>query len=325
MPGKPFLAAFISIIVVTIVPLCAEAEDSGIEDSGIKDSTELSFTASSLPEAQLGLTQAWTFPVLRGDSFLTGGNNLKTAAFLTVTPVSMNAGLDLTLTPIAFAQIKAGGSIGTGWNCAFLDIAPNAWGLNKSAAGSEEGLIAGDPFEAAIWAVYGGAVLQFDLGALIPGDWSHVLFQTYHQINYRANTLAGPDDSWSHENDGGENRNGFNYYGNYVLGYQMPASPVLKTIAVMGEMKLRLYAEPDNDFGDELPEWLFSGIANFEISPRLSLAAITQLLLDRNFSNWRYRINKEGDVYYKNRDLIKDHPFSLIFYRFAAILSIKLR
>jgi hypothetical protein len=319
MPGKSFLAVFVSVLLVAVFPFWTGAEEAGIEDS-----TDLSFTVSSLPEAQLGITQAWTFPMLRGDSFLTEENNLKTALFYSITPVSMNTGLDLTLTPIAFAQIKAGASIGTGWNCAFLDIAPNAWGLNKPEANGE-GIIAGDPFEAAIWAVYGGAVLQFDLGAVIPGDWTHVLFQTYHQINYRANTLAGPDDSWSHENDGGENRNGFNYDGNYVLGYQMPASPVLKTIAVMGEMKLRLYTEPDNDFGDELPEWLFSGIANFEITPRLSFAAITQLLLDRNFSNWRYRINKEGDIFYKNRNLIGDHPLSLNFYRFVAILSFKLR
>ena len=232
--------------------------------------------------------------------------------------------MDLTLTPIAFAQVKAGGSIGTGWNCPILNIAPNAWGLNKPEADGS-GFITGEPFEAAIWALYGGAVLQFDLGAVIPGDWTHVLFQTYHQINYRANTLAGDDDSWSHENDGGENRNGFNYYGSYVLGYQMPASPVLKTIAIMAEMKQKLYAEPDNSYGDELPWWLFSGIANFEISPWFSFAAITQLSLDRNFKNWRYRFDKNGATFYKDRELNEDNPLSLNFYRFAAILSFKLR
>jgi hypothetical protein len=314
MPGKLFLGVLVSAMLAAGFPLWAEIEDS----------TDLSFTVSSLPEAQLALTQAWTFPALRGDDFLTSGNNLNTALFYNVTPVSMNAGLDLTLTPIAFAQIKAGGSIGTGWNCAFLDIAPGAWGLNKPQT-NESGLIAGEPFEAAIWALYGGAVLQFDLGAVIPGDWPHVLFQTYHQINYRANTLAGAGDSWSHENDGGENRNGFNYYGSYVLGYQMPASPVLKTVAIMAEMELKLYAEPDNSYGDELPYWLFSGIANFEISPRFSFAAITQLSLDRNFDNWRYRIDKNEDVFYKNRDLIGDNPLSLNFYRFATIFSFKLR
>jgi hypothetical protein len=314
MQGKIFLAVFVSAMLAAGSPVWAQIEDS----------TNLSFTVSSLPEAQLALTQAWTFPMLRGSGFLTSGNNLNTALFYNVTPVSMNTGLDLTLTPIAFAQIKAGGSIGTGWNCAFLDIAPNAWGLNKPQADGS-GLIAGEPFEAVIWTLYGGAVLQFDLGAVIPGDWTHVLFQTYHQINYRANTLAESGDSWSYENDGGENRNGFNYYGSYVLGYQMPTAPVLKTIAFMAEMEQKLYAEQGSAYGDELPYWLFSALANFEISPRSSFAAIAQLSLDRNFENWYRWIDKNDDVFYKDRDLANNNPLSLNFYRFAAILSFKLR
>ncbi|MDR0638383.1 MAG: hypothetical protein LBG27_05715 [Spirochaetaceae bacterium] len=314
MPRKIFLAVLVSAMLAAAFPVWAEIEDS----------TVLSFNVSSLPEAQLALTQAWTFPVLRGSGFLTGGNNLNTALFYNVTPVSMNAGLDLTLTPIAFAQVKAGGSIGTGWNCPLLGIAPNAWGLNKPETG-ESGLIAGEPFEAAIWMLYGGAVLQFDLGAVIPGNWNHVLVQTYHQINYRANTLAGSGDSWSHENDGGENRNGFNYYSSYVLGYQTPAFPALKIVALMAEMKLKLYAEPDNSYGDEFPRWLFSGLAGFEITSRINFTAIGQLSLNRNFTNWRYRQDKNDDVFYKNRVLNKDNPLSLNFYRLAAVLSFKLR
>jgi hypothetical protein len=316
MPGKLLLSVFISVSLAAAFPLWAEIEDS----------TELAFTVSSMPEAQLALTQAWTFPAFQGDGFLTSGNNLATALFYSLTPVSMNAGLDLTLTPVAFAQIKTGGSIGSGWNFTPLEIAPTAWGLNKMEESGSGGLISGDPFEAAIWTAYGGAVLQFDLGAVIPGNWTHILFQTYHQINYRANTLAGSGDSWSYENDGGENRNGFNYYGSYVLGYQMPVSPVLKTLAVMAEMKLKLYAEKDNDFGDELPYWIFSGIANFELSSWFNFAAITQLVLERNFTNSDYRAtNKNNDVFYKERILDRGEPLSLNFFRFAAILSFKLR
>jgi hypothetical protein len=262
--------------------------------------------------------------MLQGSGFLTSGNNLRTALSYNVTPVSMNAGLDLILTPVAFAQLKAGSSIGTGWNCAFLDIAPHAWGLNKPQTDGS-GLINGEPFEAAIWALYGGGVLQFDLGAVIPGDWTHVLFQTDHQINYRANTLAGAGDSWSHENDGGENRNGFNYYGSYVLGYQMPAFPVLKTIAFMAEMKLKLYAEQDSAYGDDLSWWLFSGLANFEINSWFSFATAVQFSLDRNFDNWRHKIGTNNDVFYKKRTLNRDDPRSLNFYRIAGIFSFKLR
>jgi hypothetical protein len=318
MPGRFFLTVFISAALAAAIPLWAG------EDGKAGSSTELAFTVSSVPEAQLAFTQAWTFPALQGSGFLTSGNNLRTALSYNVTPVSMNAGLDLTLTPIAFAQLKAGGSLGTGWNCAFLDIAPHAWGLNRQQPDGG-GLIGGEPFEAAIWALYGGAVLQFDLGAVIPGDWNHVLFQTDHQINYRANTLAGAGDAWSHENDGGENRNGFNYYGVYVLGYQMPAFPVLKTIAFMAEMKLKLYAEQDSPYGDDLSWWFFSGLANFEINSWFSIAAIVQFSLERNFDNWHHGSGTGKDVFYTRRVLNKDDPRYLDFYRVAAIFSFKLR
>jgi hypothetical protein len=317
MPGRIFLAVFVSIALVAAIPLWADEDE-------IVDSTEISFTITTIPEAKLAVTQAWTIPMLRGSGFLTSGNNLKTAIFYNVSPASMNAGLDLTLTPIAVAQIKTGGSIGTGWNCSWLNLAPHAWGLNKEGANGE-GIISGKPFEAALWMLYGGGVLQFDTGAVIPGDWTHVLFQTHQQINYRANTLAGKDDSWSHENDGGENRNGFNYYGSYVLGYQMPSFPVLKTVALMAEMKLKLYAEQDGTYGDDRPWWLFSALANFKINSWFSLATIVQLSLDRNFDNWNFRLGKNNDVFYKNRVLNEDDPLRLNFYRFVAIFSFKLR
>jgi hypothetical protein len=285
----------------------------------IETGTTLGFTVSSLPEAQLALTQRFTIPVLRGDSFLTSGNNLQTALSWYVTPVSMNAGADFTLTPIAFAQLKAGAGFGTGWNFPALELAPHAWGINKPQP-DDTGLIAGKPFEAAIWNVYGGAVFQFDVGAVIPGDWTHVLVQTTQQFSYRANTLAKADESWSNENVGGENRNGAHYYGVYVLGYQFPAVPVLDMAALMVETGYNFYDTPNRAaFGDDLFWWTFSGLVNYKITPWLSAAVIAQFTLDRNFTGGT------EDYFYQERILNQDDPQSLNFYRVAMILSFTLR
>jgi len=135
--------------------------------------------------------------------------------------------------------------------------------------------------------------------------------------------LAGPNDSWSHENDGGENRNGFSYYGSYVLGYQFPAVPILDTVAFMAEMDLNLYdavtlTDP-HLFGDDLPLWTFSALVNAVFTKWFSTALVAQFRLDRNF------INGTGDLFYQNRVLDQDNPLSFNFYRVAAILSFKLR
>jgi hypothetical protein len=166
-------AAFILAVMLLVITGFLGAEE-GEEQDVRKDSLSLGFTASSLPEAQASINWDFTVPMFQGSNFLTQGNNLKTSVFYNITPVSMNSGLDLILTPIAFAQIKAGASIGTGWNFPALNLAPHAWGINRPQA-DNTGLIDGKPFEAVISEFYGGAVLQFDLGAVVPGDWTHLL------------------------------------------------------------------------------------------------------------------------------------------------------
>jgi hypothetical protein len=291
---------------------------SGAEEDDRKDSLSLGLTISSLPEAQAAVNWSFTMPMLQGNNFLTRGNNLKTSVFYNIAPVSMNAGLDLILTPIAFAQIKAGASIGTGWNFPALDLAPHAWGINRPQTDGA-GLIEGKPFEAVISEFYGGAVLQFDVGAVVPGDWTHLLIQVYQGFSYRANNMAGPNDSWSHENDGGENRNAPRYYGSYVLGYQFPAVPILDMAALMAEMDYNFYDTPNRHFfGDDRPLWTFSFLANAIFTKRFSATLAAQFRLDRNF------IAGTEKKFYQYRELNQNNPYTLNFYRVAAIMTYKL-
>jgi hypothetical protein len=299
-----------------LLPLCTLLSLAPLR-AEVTTGTNLSVTVSSLPEAMLTLTQHITVPLLRGESFLTAGNNLRTALFYNVSPVSMNAGTDITLTPIAFAQLKTGASIGTGWN--FPGLAPHAWGINEPQP-DKRGLIDGAPFEAAIWQVYGAVVFQFDMGILIPGDWTHVQAQTTQRFSYRANTRAASGEPWSHENDGGENRNAPHYYGAYVLGYQFPAVPILNRAAFMAEIERHFYDTPGRaDFGDDLPKWTFSGLINLTITPWLDAAFMAQFRLNRNF------LNGTEANFFMARQLNRQDPFTLNFYRAIAVLSFKIR
>jgi hypothetical protein len=262
--------------------------------------------------------QSFTIPMLRGEGFLTRGNNLRVSFSASATPVSLKGAGELVLSPAAFAQILGGGFISGGWT---MPLGTGV-GLNLPQADGS-GRIEGGAFDAAVWKAYGGAALQFDLAALFPGAWNHVQLRVYQEIGYYAHTGAAEGVSWVFENDSGENRNGFKYRANYTLAYEMPDSPVLRTLALQAELYRKLYVET-GAFGDDLPYWTFTGLANFQISRRFSLAAIVQLSLDRNFSDWRYRIDKREDRYYQYRDLLEDKPLSLNFYRFAGVFSFKL-
>jgi hypothetical protein len=296
------------------------------QESGITDSTSLSVTVSSLPEAQVTVSENIIFPLLQGSGPLTSGNNLNLGISANITPISLDGTVDFTLTPIAFIQVIAGSTLGSGWNVPGLG---DGLGINQREAGiGSPGEIIGDPFDGLIWKVYGAGLFQFDLAAVVPGDWNHVVFQTRQEINYRANTNAASGESWLFKADGGENRNGFNYYASYVLGYQMPASPVFNMVGLMAESDLYLYDTPSNrsDFGDDLMRWTFSTLFNFQITKTIGTTFIVQFNTQRNYEDrGDLAAYKDTKPYYQDRDLYNGDPLRLDFYRFALILNFKLR
>jgi hypothetical protein len=145
-----------------------------------------------------------------------------------------------------------------------------------------------------------------------------VVFRTYHEINHKGYSAASAGESWYFENDDGENRNGFNYYGSLFLGYQMPL--FLNTLGLLAEGDLYLYDTPNREqWGDERIRWTFSGLFNFVITKKLSAALLVQLRTRRNYDDPRWE-----DLFYQNRH-IGSKPLRLEFYRAAAILTYTLR
>jgi hypothetical protein len=297
-------------------------------------SSDLTLTASSLPEAKLGFNRHVTFPVLRGEGPLMEGNNLTTTLTAEISPVSLNGAAEAVITPIAFFQVVGGIKLGTGWN---IELAGNpAYGLginrpkqgNRALAlngGDRTSEIKGDPFDGLVWGLRFGGVFQFDLAAIFPGDWHHIVFRTYHEWNYRGYTRANGGESWIFENDDGENRNGPNYYGNYLLGYRMPREPLfLNTVGILVEMSQFFYDTPNGGYwGDDKSRWIFSALFNFTITDRLGAALIIQTQTRRNYRDGDK--TNENHYYYQYRELDRDSPRRLDFYRAAAILTLKLR
>ena len=313
---KPFYLAF----VLTIVFLCIP----GVilkGDEGITTSTSLSLQISTRPEAKLSLTQSFLFPVLRGTSPLTKGNNIRANITAELTPVSLAGIGEFIFTPIAFLEIDTGGRIGSGWNMPL----GNGIGINRpigSWSGSpRKSEITGEPFDGFQWSVWAGGALQFDMAALIPGDWSHVIFRVYNQLRFSTYTRAVSGESWVFENDDGENMNGWVLYSNMVLGYQMPLSPVLDFIGIMAEADYNLYDYPGKNYwGANLPKWTFSTMFNFGITPNFNATLIAQMRTRRNHGT--------SDLENKNGYWYQDLPISnengnlrLTFYRIAAILT----
>jgi hypothetical protein len=275
---------------------------------------ELELALSTLPEIQLKYSYRFVFPVMQGNSPLTENNNVALALSAEVAPVSLNGLVNAVWTPIAFLKFSTGGRIGSGLNANFLGA--DIYGIGLNLIGDDgKSVHCGKNFEALLWKTHLGALFQFDLAVIFPGAWNHVVFLTYHEINYHANTRAKANQAWFFEDDDGENMNGFNYYGNFFIGYQMPL--FLNLVGFQTEMSLYLYDTPGRSvWGDDLVRWTFSGILNFNISKQIDVAMITQFKTRRNFleSNWE-------DLHYQRRTVNTSNPRDLEFYRVAAVLK----
>jgi hypothetical protein len=303
---------FLALLLISF-PLFAEE---------ISTSTELNLQVSSIPELKLGITHHVTLPFLQGSSPLTEDNNISLALTAELSPVSVNGISELTWTPIAFFQLVSGARFGSGWNISLFGADLYGIGINREDGGGKEEH-SGGAFDGLLWKIHGGAALQFDLAAVIPGEWHHIVARTYQEINYKGYTAASAYESWYFENDAGENVNGLNYYGNLFLGYQFPKEiflGVLNTAGLLAEADLYLYDTPDrSQWGDERIRWTFSGLFNFTIRKNLSAALLVQWSLERNYTDPDWE-----DLYYRERHINSSDPYRLKFYRAACVMTLKL-
>jgi hypothetical protein len=317
----PRTLLFLAALLCT-APLRAETETG----SG----RELSVIVSSLPEAMLGFTWHFTVPFLRGDHFLTADNNIRAALGLELSPVSLYGLADLIWTPAAFFELSAGTKLGSGWNIELFGEPMYGIGINRPKtavqappAGSPAAAeMDGAPFDGLHWNLHGGGALQFDLAALYPGDWHHVVFRSYHEFSYRGYSRAAAGDSWVFANDDGENRNGFNWYGNFLLGYRMPI--FLNTVGLLAEMEKYLYDAPhEADWGGDLIRWTFSGVFGVTLTGRLSVSLLVQCRTRRNYLDGDRENSRR--YFYQYRTLDRDNPLRLEFYRVAAMMNFSIK
>ena len=284
-------------------------------ESGVRSETSLSVAVSTRPEAKLSLTQSFIIPFLTGESVLTQDNRIKTDITAEISPISVNLLVNAAWTPIAFFELSAGALMGSGWNINLLGGDIYGIGIHRRAPDGK-GEIQGSPFEGLFWGVKAGAALQFDLGAVIPGAWNHLVARTYHELNAKGFSAASDRETWVFENETFENRDGLSYYGNFLIGYRMPL--FFNFAALMAELYLYCYDTPGRSaWGDDIPRWTFSLLGNFEVTPWLGAALIVQCRTMRNY--------QDETLFYQDRVLDKENPLRLEFYRVAVILTFRLR
>lgn len=263
-------------------------------------------------KAQAVLAHYITIPFLRSSGSLFSSNNLEIKLGGDLSPVSVNAIAQVKLTPIAFLNVALGAKIGTGWS--FFGLFN---GLGRNLPGTQYTDTLHEPLSGIVADIHASGTFQFDLAAVWPGDWHHVVTQLTPSIHYRAYSAVENDVAWEYEADGGMNFNGFKYFGSYFLGYQMPI--VLNTIGVLVETEQYLGEVAQRSpmagggWGSDFVEVTVSPLASFTLSENMSLSMLVQ------FQNAReYTEDTIGNRYFEYRTY---KGVYIDFYRIAFIFG----
>ncbi len=170
----------------------------------------------------------YTIPVPFSDNPLVSGNRVKISGIFELSPVSIDPAIQVQFSPIAFLDFTAGASIAGAWP--FTPLGVQGIAVWNDVTGEYDDMV----FNTARVEAWFQGLFQFDLAAIIPGEWNHVVTMNTYKISYEGLTSGAEGGRpWLYQGSGGK-VNGWKYNATFLLGYQMPL--VLQTVAVQAEL-----------------------------------------------------------------------------------------
>lgn len=207
---------------------------------------------------------------------LKDANVVLTGAF-ELTPLSVRPQLALGFQPFPFLVFKGGGSIGFGWNMLGFE---GLCALDEKSKKYEALSTFSHPF----YEVWAQGTLMFDTGALVPGDWNHLIMLASYKTFYSG--IAGLEKHRPFEWQGDKNRvEGLQYEFCGILAYQMPL--VLYRAGFMytayGHFDGSDYGDFDASYDGAFTQHSLAGLCQFKFAEKDELTCIAQFTTRRSF------------------------------------------
>lgn len=291
-----------------LLPLATQTDEeasTGENKKRVAYTTNISVVVTWPPKAMVDITQGFKVPLMTFNHPLMRGNNINFKIGTEITPVTIDGKFNITWTPLAFLELFAESKIASGWKLSdkLMGIA-----LNENQGGKSHYTPLN--FSKAVYSFSLGGTFQFDLGAVIPHDWSHVVFKTDHYALYRAMTGVNSETSWVYRADEGTNRNGWRYMSSYVVGYQMPI--FLNLIAMKIDVEKKLFASPagldSTKWGENLFITTFGPVINFNIKKDYNILLLAQWTTGPVYTS------TDPEIFYQNNVLDSNKKTQVKFY-----------
>ncbi len=291
-------------------------QEQADKKNGVKFTTKFNFVVTYPLQVLTGVTEEFKIPVMNFDNPLTKDNNITFKLGMDLSPVTIDGKFGIVWTPVAFLEFYIESAIGSGWKIRLgNDIL--GIGLNENDGGKSKRVPLN--FNRAVFSTSIGGAFQFDLAAVIPNDWLHIVFRTDQFATYKMMTAVALDTSWIHKDDWGKNRNGWKYEATYVIGYKMPIP--LDMIAMRIETQKKFFPAPKGlnpkDWGEDLTVTTFGPILNFNIKENYNILLLAQWKAKPAYSNYT------DEAFYQT--LIPTNPkkMKVKFYQVGLIFHMK--
>ncbi len=309
---KKTLAIIITTTLITTLAFGEEkTEIHETDNEKITYATNISMAIAFPLEAVISVTESFKIPVMQFDNPVTKNNNITFKLGAALSPITMEGSFNIAWTPIAFLELYTGASIGSGWSI------KDKYGLALNTDAGKKAVAEPLNFTRAFYSVNFGGALQFDLGAVVPHKWAHLMFRIDQYGLYKGITHTDKYTSWIWQSDAGENRNGLRYKASYVLGYQMPT--YLNFIGMQVETEKTFFAVQNNldksTWGEDRFKVTFGPLLNFEITKQMTLLLMAQ---------WQTRhpyLSASDEIYYQKHLIDTSEPETIIFKRVALVFN----
>lgn len=227
-----------------------------------------------------------------GENWLVKDACVLLGAGFELTPVSVKQKVSVDFQPLPFLIFRAGASLGLGFNYLGLEGIAEYNPLTR-----EYDTLSGinHPY----YDLWASATFQFDTGALIPGDWTHVVLLASYTTVYTG--VAGLTKSNIFEWQCSKYKAcGLAYDAQVIIAYQMPI--VLKLAGVMtkfvGYYDGKVYGEFDKNFDGDFAEISISPVFQFSFSEKDNVTLLFDFSSRRSFGE---KLNKNSDMLYTQK------------------------
>lgn len=160
-------------------------------------------------------------------------NYLRISADMGISSDILRFSGEITLEPVAFAHVKLGGDIGTGWDAGLSGL--HGLALNPADSGQP---IRPIPFGGAAWSARASLPLNVGLQYFTLDHMTMFGLEVEPRVEYRALSGAAgmvPGQAWVWHSDGGMNLNGWKFAPTAFLGWKSPNVEGLRVIGLYGQ------------------------------------------------------------------------------------------